>query len=73
MRTSKKDIIRLKLATIYILLLEERKELAEQASKTETGDLSAEQRNWQQESLLNEMLLMDMDAQIIESMMKTMI
>lgn len=72
-RTSKKDVIRLKLATIYVLLLELRRELAEESSKIETGSLGEEQRRYQQESVLFEMLLIDMDSQIIESMMKTMI
>lgn len=72
-RTSKKDVIRLKLATIHILLLEERRDLADLASKVETGSLSDDQRKWQQESLLHEMMLIDMDANIVESMIKTLI
>lgn len=72
-RTSKKDVIRLKLATIYVLLLELRSELALEASKIQTGSLGEDERRYQQESVLFEMLLIDMDSQIVESMMKTMI
>lgn len=72
-RTTNRDVIRLKLATIHVLLLEERKDLAELARKIETGSLNEEQAKWQQESLLHEMFLFEMSAQIVEAMIKTLI
>lgn len=72
-RSSTKDVIRMKLSTILILLQEERYYLAKAASELVTGALNEEQRKFEQESLLHETMLFDMDAQIIEAMIKTMI
>lgn len=73
MSTNTIDQIRRNLSKAHIGLLEERKRCAERAALVNTGELATKDGKWEHESLLREMLLYDQDAQIVESIIKTLI
>ena len=67
------DQIRRNLTKAHILLLGERDRCAQKAAQIKTGTLATKDGAWEHESLLREMLLYDMSAQITESMIKNLI
>ena len=67
----KRQIIRMRLATVHILLNDLKTSLADEAATLKTGQLSNEQKDWEKESILLEMIQADTNAQIIEAVLKS--
>lgn len=68
-----KSLVRLKLSNVHVQMLELRRMIASEASNLQTGDLSTEQKNWEAESVLHELINAEMSAQILEALLKSMV